>query len=202
MSIEKAIASLGSHAAKFALPLEREMIAGGIVSSLEKAHFIAQMVHESGNFSRTDENLNYSLERLLVVFKKYFPTRTLALLYARQPAKIANRVYANRYGNGNEASGDGYRYRGRGPTQLTFKGNYAEASQDIYGDDRLVKNPDMVADPEIGAKTAVWYWNSRGCCAPSRRDDVAAVTQKINGGDNGLEDRIELVAKMKILFKV
>lgn len=199
-SIEVAIGTLGPAAQKFAYPLENAMIKGGILSPIEKAHFLAQLAHESANFSRLEENLNYSWQRLRVVFPKYFPNDEFAKLYDRKPQKIASRTYANRFGNGGEHTGDGYTYRGRSPIQLTFKDNYMAASKAIYGDDRLVKHPDLALEVDVGSAICVWYWNSRDCCGPSRRDDCEAVTRKINGGTIGLKERKELTEKLKQLF--
>lgn len=200
MSIETVIATFSPTQPELALALETAMIEGGILSLTEKCHFLAQMAHESVGFTRTTEGLNYSAKRLREIFPKYFPTQGIANLYARQPAKIANRAYGNRMGNGPESTGDGYRYRGRSVIQLTGKSNYAEASQDIFNDDRLVKNPDLALEPETGAKIAVWYWNKRGCCSPARANDIRAVTYKINGGYNGLEDRKEWFRKIQNTF--
>lgn len=202
MSTEVAIARLGANAARYAYALETAMLNGGILSQIEKAHFIAQMAHETQGFTRFDENLNYSAKRLREVFSKYFPTDALAKQYAGKPERIANRVYANRYGNGSESSGDGYKYRGRGFTHLTFKDNYRDASLAIFHDQRLVTDPTLAAEPMTAAQIAVWYWNSRECCGPARNDDIAAVTRKINGGYNGLEDRRGWLVRTKEVFGV
>jgi putative chitinase len=199
-SIEAAVASLGEAAQRYAHPMEMAMIEGHITAPLEKAHFLAQVAYESSNFTRVEENLFYTADRLRAVFPKYFKDNTITQTYHRQPAKIANHVYANRLGNGNEASGDGYKYRGRGPIQLTGKENYRLASEAIFSDDRLVTAPDLVSEPYIGCKVAVWFWNSRNCCGPSRRDDCEGVTRLVNGGLNGLDGRKELLAKFKQLF--
>lgn len=183
-----------------ALALEREMIKGGIISLIEKAHFAAQIAHETLGFKKYEENLNYSAKRLREVFRKYFPTDALAAQYAGNKQKIANRVYANRMGNGNEASGDGYKFRGRTPIHLTGKENYHKASMAIFGDDRLVDNPDMALEVDTMAQVAVWYWNHKECCGPSRRDDISTVTYRINGGYNGIDDRKERLAAAKKVF--
>lgn len=161
----------------------------GITTYARLAHFLAQVSHESGGFKRVYENLNYSEERLLVVFKKYFDRRT-ARLYARKPEMIANRVYANRGGNGDEKSGDGWRYRGRGFLQLTLKDNYAKFAKDIRDD--VVKYPDLVAT-KYALTSACWFFMDKNifpiCDRGVTYDVVKAVTLKINGGYNGLEDR-------------
>lgn len=199
---EMAIAAFSPNAAKYAAELESAMLKGGILSQIEKAHFMAQMAVESADFSKLEENLNYSSTRLRQVFNKYFPTDAKALEYAHRPEAIGNRVYANRYGNGNEASGDGYKYRGRGFTQLTFHDNYRDASQSIFKSSILLVNPGLAAMPETAAKIAVWYWNSRSCCGPARNDDIVGVTQKINGGQNGIADRKLYLIRAKKVFNI
>ena len=153
------------------------------------ACFLAQAAHESGEFNITTENLNYSEQGLLTVFKKYFTAET-AKTYARQPEKIANRVYANRMGNGDEASGDGWRYRGRGIFQLTGKTNYMSAGTAIFGDTRLMLSPDLVANTkDIAIKTAVWFWDKNKLSPMADQLNMLAITKTINGGTNGLDDR-------------
>ncbi|MFN8581646.1 MAG: hypothetical protein U0163_11810 [Gemmatimonadaceae bacterium] len=126
-------------------PFEDMLPKYGIANSRQRlAHFFAQILHESGSLRYDMENLNYSADALLAVFPKYFKTREQAVAYARQPQKIANRVYANRMGNGNEASGDGWKYRGRGLIQLTGKDNY-EAFAQWIGDPHVVDEPDVVS---------------------------------------------------------
>ena len=131
--------------------------ASQINTQLRLAHFLAQAGHESALFSVTTENLNYSADALGRVFKKYFGTAALQQAYARQPEKIANRVYANRMGNGDEASGDGWKHRGRGYFQLTGKDNYGKYSQASYGDKRILDNTDLLAQPIDAMKSAIWY---------------------------------------------
>lgn len=160
----------------------------GIVPPLEKAHFLAQLAHESGGFKRLRENLNYSAEGLIRTWPKRFNAEN-ARLYARQATKIANKVYANRLGNGNEASGDGARFIGRGFIQLTGKDNYNETSQALFGDDRLLRHPELMEEPEHAAMAAGLYWNKRRLHVHAIRDDIEAVTRGINGGLIGLEDR-------------
>lgn len=198
-SIEVAIDSLGGHAQKYAVALEKAMIEGGILSALEKAHFLAQIAHESAMFTAISENLNYSAAGLRKVFPTHF-TDAEALIYGRKPEAIANRAYAGRNGNGNEASGEGWKYRGRGLIQLTGKVNYKQASLAIYKDTRLLDYPDMACEPDEAAKIAVWFWNMKDCCGPAKRDDTDTITKRINGGLNGLEDRKQLLAKFKQLF--
>lgn len=151
------------------------------------AAFLAQVAHESGGFKFVVENLNYSADALLRVFPKYFPTPEIANEYARQPERIANRAYANRMGNGDEASGDGWAYRGRGLIQLTGKNNYASFS--LQMDNNCLVEPDIVAEPKLAALSAGWYWNSRNINPVADTDDIKEVTRLVNGGYNGLADR-------------
>lgn len=163
-----------------------------ISSPLRMAHFLAQCAHESANFTALRENLNYSADGLLKIFPKYFPTRALADAYARQPEKIANRVYANRMGNGDEASGDGYKFRGRGYIQLTGKNNYKEFSDFVKED--CVANPDLVAT-KYPLTSAAFFFNRndlwRICDRGDSADVVKAVTLRVNGGTHGLPDRLQ-----------
>jgi putative chitinase len=150
------------------------------------AHFFAQCAHESGNFILFTENLNYSAEGLLRIFPKYFDAIT-ARQYARQPERIANRAYANRMGNGDEASGDGWRYRGRGAIQLTGKHNYREFA------DWLGKaiDPDQVST-EYAFESAQFYFDRNKLwrfCDVVSNTNIALLTKAINGGTHGIEDR-------------
>lgn len=166
-----------------------------INTPLRLAHFLAQCAHESGGFTALEEKLSYSADRLKQVFPKYFPNN-LADSYARQPEKIASHVYANRMGNGDEASKEGYKYRGRGYIQLTGKENYLKFDQSI--DDDILNNPDRVAT-NYPLLSAAWFWdtNSLNQLADkgSSDDVVTQITKKVNGGLNGLDDRIEYFKK-------
>lgn len=163
------------------------------------AHFMAQLAHESAHFARLEENLNYSGKGLWNVFRKYFDNLEHAETFARQPEKIANRVYADRMGNGSEESGDGYRYRGRGFIQLTGKDNYQKIGDRIGLD--LVSNPDKVSqDVEIALRVAADFWDSRNLNKYADKDDIRAVTRRINGGYNGLEDRQKLLARARAIW--
>lgn len=176
---------------------------------LRQAHFLAQAAHESVLFSKTTENMNYSAEGLGRIFPKYFQTPAIRAEYARKPEKIGNRAYANRNGNGDEASGDGYRYRGRGYFQLTGKGNYAKFSKAVYGDDRIVKNPELVAEPVDAMLSSLWYWKNNNLNKWADVDDVLAVSKVVNLGNaaskatpNGMDDRRKYLAKAKALLKI
>ena len=162
-------------------------------SKLRLAHFFSQVLHESGCMRFDMENLNYSAKALRAVFRKYFKTADQADKYARQPEKIANRVYANRMGNGSESGGDGWKYRGRGLIQLTGKNNYLAFAKWI-NDDSIIENPDLVAS-EYAVHSAVFFWDKNNLNAIADQDDVKKLTKRINGGDNGLAHRRELLNK-------
>jgi len=170
----------------------------GISTPLRLAHFFAQLEHES-NLKPVSENLNYSASALIRVFKKYF-TKSLATKYARNPEAIANRVYANRMDNGNEASGDGWKYRGRGFIQITGKANYTELTEDTGID--YINNPDLLLDEVDAMISAIWFWKKRNLNYYADNDDVKMVTKRINGGYNGLEHRTQLLKKYKQKFNV
>jgi putative chitinase len=167
----------------------------GVKGLYRQAAFLAQTGHESGDFRAVKENLNYSKTGLRTVFRKYFPTDELAEQYARQPVKIANRVYANRMGNRDEASGDGWRYRGRGLIQLTGKDNYVACGTDLGVD--LAVQPEWLESPEGAVKSALWYWNKNSLNTYADVEDIRGMTKRINGGYNGLDDRIQKYEKAK-----
>jgi putative chitinase len=149
--------------------------------------FLAQIAHESGGFNFVIENLNYSQQGLRKTFTKYFPTDELAKQYARQPEKIANRVYANRMGNGDEQSGDGFKFRGRGLIQLTGKNNYTRFAQDLgISVDDTVK---YLETPNGAVSSAGWYWDNNKLNQFCDKNDFVTLTKRINGGTIGLEDR-------------
>jgi putative chitinase len=153
------------------------------------AAFIAQCAHESGGFKFLKENLNYKAESLMKTFPKYFSDKDTANAYAKQPVKIANRVYANRMGNGDEASGDGYRYCGRGLIQLTGKTNYDwfAASLEISSSEAS----EYLETFEGAAQSACWFWENNNLNVEADAGDIKKMTKKINGGYIGLDDRIK-----------
>jgi putative chitinase len=163
-----------------------------IDSALRLAHFLAQCGHESGGFRLTKENLNYSAKGLMGIFKKYFPTEALANQYARQPEKIANKVYGGRMGNGPESSGDGAKFCGRGYIQLTGKDNYTAFGKSI-GED-VCANPQVVAE-KYALLSAAWFFSKNGLhkMADGGASDavVTSITKRVNGGTIGLADRIK-----------
>ena len=152
------------------------------------AGFIGQTAHESNNYRTLQENLNYSANGLVTVWPSRFPTFDIANEYARQPEKIANKVYANRIGNGPEESGDGWRYRGRGIIQITGRENYEKLS-DALGQNFLGE-PDLLLEPRWAVMSAGWFWNSRRLNEIADRKDWNLLTRRINGGLHGLSDRI------------
>ncbi len=163
-----------------------------INTPLRLAHFLAQCGHESGGFKLTKENLNYSAKGLNGIFKKYFPTLESAVPYERKPEKIANKVYGGRMGNGLEASGEGWKFHGRGFIQLTGKDNYTAFTKSI-GED-CIANPDLVAS-KYALASAAWFFNKNGLhkMADGGSTDavVTSITKRVNGGTIGLPDRIK-----------
>jgi putative chitinase len=159
----------------------------GINTLLRMRHFIAQVAHESGSFNTVEENLNYSPNGLMRVFSKYFTLATVNQ-YAFQPEKIGNRVYANRMGNGNEESGDGSKYKGRGLIQTTGKDNYTLLRIDLLID--CINHPELIILPKNAVESACWFWKHNGLNELADTDNINAITHKINGGVNGLAERI------------
>lgn len=164
------------------------------------SHFLAQCAHESGNFKFMTENLNYSAKGLMGVFKKYFPTEAVAKQYERKPEKIANRVYASRMGNGDEASGEGAKFKGRGYIQLTGKQNYSAFDKVV--DEDILAQPELIAT-KYPLLSAAWFWDSRKLNAladgGATNQVVTSITKKVNGGTHGLEDRI---SKFKLFYSL
>lgn len=166
------------------------------MTPVRAAHFFAQTAHESGNFKAFSENLNYSADGLQKIFGKYFDAASAAKA-ARNPEKIANKVYANRMGNGNEASGDGWKYRGRGALQLTGKDNY-KAFADYLKKPEIMDNPDLVAT-EYSFESAIFFFEKNklwAICDQGINDAaITSLTKRINGGTHGLDDRKEKTKK-------
>jgi len=151
------------------------------------AGFLAQVAHESGGFNFVKENLNYGAKGLMTTFKKYFPSEELAKQYERQPEKIANRVYANRMANGDESSGDGYRFCGRGLIQLTGRANYTKFAQDLGIS--IEETVQYLETPAGAVSSAGWFWDNNNLNQYCDSDDFVTLTKRINGGTIGLEDR-------------
>lgn len=176
-----------NHLANLVVPLHSALTRFNITTPLRVAGFVAQVGHESMDMTVLRENLNYRPERLRQVFPKYFPTTALANEYGRKPEKIANRVYGGRMGNGNEASGDGYRFCGRGLIQLTGRNNYSAFAKYMGMD--VMDTPAYLETLEGASMAAAWFWDSRNINVPADRRDVVTMTKLINGGTIGLEDR-------------
>lgn len=182
----------------FIAPLNRVMEKYQINTPIRKAAFLAQIGHESGHFKSIIENLNYSKDGLLRVFPKYF-NEASAGAFARKPEMIASRVYANRMGNGDHASGDGWKYRGRGLIQVTGRSNYESFARFIQKPlDETIRYLETF---EGACESAGWYWHVNGCNAIADRDDIVALTRKINGGTNGLDDRRKIYARARQVLK-
>lgn len=180
------------RAVLFLAPLRECMEEFEIDANAQRAAmFLAQTAHESAHFFRLVENLNYSAARLLQVFPKYF-TPEEAAVYERKPSSIAARVYANRMGNGNEASADGWVFRGRGLLQLTGRKNYRDCGRALCLD--LENNPSLLQEPDIACRSAGWFWQQNDLNELCDAGDVRGVTRRINGGTHGLEERASLYA--------
>lgn len=193
--------------AKYLGPLNAAFFRYSINSLCRARAFLAIIGVETGQLRTVVENLNYSADGLRKVFGKYFPTTELATKYARNPEKIANRVYGGRMGNGDESSGEGWKYRGRGLIQMTGKNNYTEATRDMYalpmGVD-FAREPDLIATPEYAAQSAAWFFEKAG--ANKLADQLVGgveyetfkkIVQIINGGTNGLAERWEIYQRAK-----
>jgi putative chitinase len=168
-----------------------------INTNLRISHFLAQILHESNGFEAIKENLNYSSEGLLKVFPKYF-TPELAEQYQRNPEKIANRIYANRMGNRDETSGDGFKYCGRAYIQITGFDNYKLLTEDLKVD--FVNNPKLLETTKFSVEASCWFWNKNNLNYYADQDNIEEITKKINGGLNGLDDRKMWLIKCKTAF--
>ena len=170
-------------------------------SPIRLAHFLSQCAHESGNFKAVNENLNYGAAGLKSIFGKYFKDDASAKAYERKPEKIANKVYASRMGNGDEASGDGWKFRGRGYIQLTGKDNYSQFDKVV--EDDILANPDLVAT-KYPLMSAAFFFEKNNlwkiCDGGADKEDVIALTKRINGGTHGLEDRLAKFALFNSLL--
>ena len=174
------------HAEAWVDAINQTFEAFGIDTAEQQASFLGQCGHESNGFTALAENLNYKAESLCKVWPKRFPTLDAAQPYNRNPEAIANHVYANRMGNGDEGSGDGFAFRGRGLIQLTGRDNYRACGEALGVD--LESNPDWVATPQYAALSAGWFWSIH--VLNHIASDITAVTKKINGGTLGLDDRV------------
>lgn len=153
------------------------------------AYFLAQTAHESMDFAALRENMNYSAEGLNKVFPNRFPSVKSALCLHRNPEKIANNIYANRMGNGAEITGDGWKFIGRGLIHVTGRSNYKDCSLFIFGDDRLLEQPQLLEERNNAVLSACWFWEKHKLNSLCDINDIEAMTRKINGGLNGIDDR-------------
>ena len=173
------------------------------LSDNQAAHFFGQCAHESGDFKIFSENLNYSASGLTNTFRKYFPDQQSTVGYAKNPEKIANKVYGNRMGNGPESSGDGWKFRGRGPIQLTGKDNYTAFAAAMNRPD-ILTNPEIVAN-ELAFESALFFFNNNKlftiCDKGLGVDIITALTKRVNGGTHGLADRIAKTQKFALWNK-
>lgn len=172
----------------------------GIKTPRQQSAFLGQCGHECGNFTKLEEGLSYAADRLMKIWPKRFPTMEVANKYARNPKALANYVYANRMGNRDEASGDGFRFRGSGWLQLTGHDNFYHAGKACGVD--FVMNPDLVRQPKHAALTAGWFWATHDCNRLAEAGDWVALTKKINGGTIGLDDRVRHTALAMNVFEV
>ncbi len=194
-----------SNVTAWVTALNNAMSRFDITGGQRMAAFLAQVAHESGQLARLSENLNYSAKRLMQVWPSRFPTLEKAQKYEKNPEKLANYVYAGRLGNGDEASGDGWRFRGRGLIQLTGRGNYRAAGQGIGLP--LEEQSDLLGQPEAAALSAAWFWKSHGLneLADDRsndndNEDFKTITKRINGGTVGLQERIAFWKRAKTVL--
>jgi len=174
-------------------PLNETFERFNINTPKQQAAFIGQCSHECGNFTKLEEGLSYAADRLMKIWPRRFPNMEIAQRYARNPKALANNVYANRMGNRDEASGDGYHFRGRGCIQTTGHSAYFHAGQALGAD--FVMQPDLVAMPKYAALTAGFFWNTHKLNAFADSQDYVTMTKRINGGTIGLEDRKAHIAQ-------
>lgn len=192
--------------ARYCEALRKAMGECGIDTKARACAFLAQVGHESAQLNRVEENLKYSAQALRKVFPKYFPTQQEAVKYAYHSEQIANRVYANRMGNGNEASGDGWKFRGRGLIQITGRDNYVAMSA-LMGKDLTVW-PDALLMPLDACRSAALWWKANGLntladelSGSGERKTFEAITKRVNGGLNGIDDRWEIYLRAKSTIK-
>jgi len=189
------LTQLGIDSEKWYTPLI-DMFAKYYINTVQRqACFIGQCQHESNNFRALEENLHYSAAALMRVWPSRFPSMDVAEQYANNPEKIANKVYGGRMGNGDEESGDGFAFRGRGLIQLTGRDSYANCGSGIGMD--IISNPDLLLDPQYACLSAGWFWNKKGLNDLADTGDYETMTKRINGGVLGLDDRKAKIAKAR-----
>lgn len=202
--LREIMSNVGTRAELYAPALEKAMAEFGVTTPLRRAAFLAQVLHETMGLKAMVESFNYTPPAILDTFntaeiKRFTPA--MAQEYGRtdthgaQQVIIANVAYANRMGNGDVASGDGHRFRGRGMFQLTGRDNYESCGKTLKLD--LVAHPELVETPEVAARSAGWFWLANGLNALADADDIVTVSKRINGGTNGLAERINLYKRAK-----
>jgi len=195
--LESQLLSLGIDG-KWLEPLKETFEKYNIDTSKRQASFIGQCMHESAGFKLLEENLNYSAKALMATWPSRFTSEEVANQYARNPEKIANKVYGSRMGNADESSGEGWLYRGRGIKQLTGKENYERCGSGLGVD--LVSNPDLLLDPKYAALSAGWFWNKHGLNDLADKSDIETMTKRINGGLIGLDARKAAIKKAESIL--
>lgn len=190
--LESQLLALGIDG-KWTEPLKETFEKYNIDTAKRQAAFIGQCMHESAGFRTLEENLNYSAKALMATWPSRFPNEERANQYARNPEKIANKVYGGRMGNADESSGEGWKYRGRGIKQLTGKENYERCGSSLGVD--LVNNPDLLLEPKYAALSAGWFWNKHGLNDLADKSDIETMTKRINGGLLGLDARKAAIQK-------
>jgi putative chitinase len=195
--LESQLLALGIDG-KWLEPLKETFEKYGINTEKRQAAFIGQCMHESGGFKLLEENLNYSAKALMNTWPSRFPNEEMANQYARNPEKIANKVYGGRMGNADESSGEGWKYRGRGIKQLTGKENYQRCSEALGVD--LVENPDLLLEPKYATLSAGWFWNKHNLNDLADKSDIETMTKRINGGLLGLDARKVAIAKAESIL--
>lgn len=216
VSTETVVSRMAPAGVRFAKAIEDACIEFGITTERQKAHFVGQLAHESGDFRQVIESLNYAAERLVPKFGAHRITEPQAMRYGRTPDRpadqeaIANLVYGGAWGKknlGNTERGDGWRFRGRGLIQLTGRDNYRRCSIALFGTERLLREPELLSDPVTAARAAGWYWQNKGLGPWADMDDVLAVSRGVNLGNprspgrpKGIEDRAAKTAQAKRLF--
>ncbi len=190
--LESQLLALGIDG-KWLEPLKETFEKYNIDTPKRQAAFIGQCMHESNGFKTLTENLNYSAKALMATWPSRFTNEEMANQYARNPEKIANKVYGGRMGNADESSGEGWKYRGRGIKQLTGKENYERCGSSLGVD--LVSNPDLLLEPKYAALSAGWFWNKHGLNDLADKSDIETMTKRINGGLLGLDARKAAIQK-------
>jgi len=178
---------------KWLEPLNEAFQKYDISTPVRQAFFVGQCAHESNNFTKLEEGLNYSASRIMAVWPSRFPTLDAAAPYANNPEKLANKVYGGRADLGNKEDGDGFKFHGRGCIQLTGRDLYERCGEAIGAD--LINQPQLLVEPHYAALSAAWFWNKKGLNALADSKDYDTMTKRINGGLTGLDDRKAKIAK-------